>query len=830
MIKHLVLTLFFISFLTLFVVSVVANHFVAISVSAMEYNIERRIVSVAEYLASSVTVEELDKYQKKEDMELQSYKDLHRKLLDFSIKAEVLYAYYIRPNKDSMQYIVDNDFDEKTRVGLDTPPYDAASLPWLLAAREGRSVHSGLGNYTPGWEGLLTGYAPIFDQEGNVKAIAGVDIKDSDIAFARRMISILTVVQIISVVLVFISSLLSFIRFHREARKAEKAQVKADKANETKSRFLANMSHEIRTPMNAIIGMAELALRENMTSTAKEYISTVKQASTNLLSIINDILDFSKIESGRLEIIPTEYMFSSLINDVVNIINMRITDSKLRFEINIDSNIPNALLGDEIRIRQVLLNILSNAVKYTKKGFVSFSVSGEITEDTVFLTIEVADSGIGIKKENLEKLFEDFVRLDFTANKEVEGAGLGLAITKNLVTAMGGDIKVHSEYGKGSTFIVKLPQKIRSHEPFGTIKTTEELGSESVTIKFNAPKAKILIVDDIDTNLKVAEGLMQPYKMEIDLCQSGFAAIEAVKENLYDLVFMDHMMPEMDGIEATKLIREMNSENPRYANLPIIALTANAVSGTREMFLSNGFNDFLSKPIDIVKLDAILAKWLPKEKQEKFEAKIADAGTPEAIEMEIGGIDVKKGVSMTGGTLKGYMQTLAVFHKDGIQKMAEIKKSLETGNYSLYTTYVHALKSASASIGALALSETAKALEAAGRKGDSAFIKQQNAHFLMALEILINNINSVLLANRKNDQKDSVDFETLKNELNNLKAAICIFDSDAIDKAANSLQKFTYMANIGENVENILQKNLIGEYDEAVALIDSLAGQILQQN
>ncbi|MCL1967116.1 MAG: ATP-binding protein [Fibromonadales bacterium] len=823
MIKRLVLTLFFISFLTLFVVSVVANHFVTISVRAMEYNIERRIVSVAEYLASSVSIEELDKYQKIEDMELQSYKDLHKKLLDFSQKADVLYAYYIRPNKDSMQYIVDNDFNEETRVGLDTPPYDASSLPWLLAAREGRSVHSGLGNYTPGWEGLLTGYAPVFDQEGNVKAIAGVDIKDRDLEFARRMISILTVVQIISVVLVFISGLLSLIRLHREARKA-------DKANETKSRFLANMSHEIRTPMNAIIGMAELALRENMTSTAKEYISTVKQAGTNLLSIINDILDFSKIESGRLEIIPTNYMFSSLMNDVVNIIKMRITDSKLRFEINIDSNIPNALLGDEMRIRQVLLNILSNAVKYTKKGFVSFSASGEITKDMVILTMEVADSGIGIKKENLEKLFEDFVRFDFTANKGIEGAGLGLAITRNLVTAMGGDIKVHSEYGKGSTFIVTLPQKIRSHEPFGTIKTAEEHGGENMTIKFNAPKAKILIVDDIDTNLKVAEGLMQPYKMKIDLCQSGFAAIEAVKENLYDLVFMDHMMPEMDGIETAKRIREIVGEYPHCINLPIVALTANAVSGTKEMFLSNGFDDFLSKPIDTVKLDSILAKWLPKEKQEKLEAKVVDASTPEAIEMEIGGIDVKKGISMTGGTLKGYMQTLAVFHKDGIQKMAEIKKSLETGNYSLYTTYVHALKSASASIGASDLSKTAKVLEAAGRKEDSAFIKQQNAHFLIALEILLNNINTVLLANKKNDPKASVDFKILKNELDKLRAAIGIFDSDAIDEAVNSLQRFTQAADVGESIENILQKILIGEYDEAVAMIDDLTGQILQKN
>jgi len=825
--KHLVLSLFFISFITLFVVSVIANHFITISVRAMEYNIEHRIISVAEYLASSVSIEELDKYRKIEDMNLQSYKDLHRKLLDFSKKAEVKYAYFIRPLKDSMQYIVDNDFNDETRVGLDTPPYDAGPLPWILPVLEGQSVHSGLGNYTPGWEGLLTGYAPIFDQEGNVKAIAGVDIEDQDIASARKMISILTAVQIISVVLVFMSGLLSLFRFHEETRKAEKAQIEAEKANETKSKFLANMSHEIRTPMNAIIGMAELALRENMTSTAKEYISTVKQAGTNLLSIINDILDFSKIESGKLEIVPVDYMFSSLINDVVNIIKMRVTDSRLRFDINVDSNIPNALFGDEVRIRQVLLNILSNAVKYTKKGFVSFSVNGEITKDTVFLTMTVADSGIGIKKENLAKSFEDFVRLDFTANKDVEGAGLGLAITKNLVTAMGGDINVCSEYGKGSTFIVKLPQKIRSHEPFGTIKTQEERSGDNIAIKFNALKARILVVDDIDTNLKVAEGLMRPYKMHIDLCLNGFAAIEAVKKNIYDLVFMDHMMPEMDGIEVTKYIREIDDKNPYYANLPIIALTANAVSGTKEMFLANGFNDFLSKPIDTVKLNIILTKWIPKEKQEQLEVKVTDAGDFETTDMKIDGIDVKKGISMTGGTIEGYMQTLAVFYKDGIRKIEEIKNSLETDNYPLYAIYVHALKSASASIGALDLSEIAKSLEMAEKQGDLNYIKLYNHKFLTALGTLLNNINAILLANKKNEQKGSVDFEILKSELNKLKKAIDIFDSDAIYKATEFLQTFTQEADVGDGIENILQKILIGEYEEASAMIDILTKEIL---
>jgi len=531
----------------------------------------------------------------------------------------------------------------------------------------------------------------------------------------------------------FLALTLSFLLFRlaMAKQKADEKNLVTEAASKAKSDFLAKMSHEIRTPMNAIIGMAELALRESRPNIIREHIITIKQAGANLLSIINDILDFSKIESGKLEIIPSDYQFSSLINDVVSIIRMRVVDSNLIFVVNIDCKVPNSLFGDEARIRQAMLNLLTNAVKYTKKGFVSFSVGGEITEDNVFLTIDVTDSGNGIKQEDLRKLFGEFVQIDSASHKGIEGTGLGLVITKKLVNAMGGDISVQSEYGKGSTFTITLSQKIRSPEPLASVENPEEksvlvyepseiyansiictvdnlgvichraendydlreklqmkdytfllvsypllinakaiirelksktqivvlteFGNATADMKldvlampvhsisianilngvsgrfsyssnedasvarFSAPKARILIVDDIGTNLKVAEGLMLPYKMQMDLCMSGAAAIEAVKKHPYDLVLMDHMMPQMDGIEATKLIREMGSENPSYAELPIIALTANAISGIKEMFLANGFNDFLSKPIDTVKLNIVLARWIPKEKQEKMD-------------------------------------------------------------------------------------------------------------------------------------------------------------------------------------------------------------------
>jgi len=728
-------------------------------------------------------------------------------------------------------------------------------------------------------------------------------------------------------------------------------KMKADEMSDRKSNFLANMSHEIRTPMNAIIGFAELALREDIPPSAYEHIFTIKQAGANLLSIINDILDFSKIESGKFEIVPGDYLFSSLLNDVISLIKMRATYAKLRFVVNVDSNIPNALYGDEIRVRQVLLNLLSNAVKYTDKGFVSLSITALNPEyedeeeaaaktDSIVLKIEVKDSGKGIKSEDVDKLFKNFVQVDKEKNKGVEGTGLGLAIINSILKAMGGKVSVSSEYGKGSAFTVTLPQRFRDAAAHAVVEdkegknvliyerrdlyansivdTVRKLGvncipvdgeatldaqvaggsynfiftasalydrtknilqkhksnakvvlltefgdiiadknvailsmpAYSVTVanvlngvsdnshygakaesftRFIAPDARVLVVDDTNTNLRVAEGLLAPYKMRVDTCRSGPEAIEAVQTERYDAVFMDHMMPGMDGLEATKRIRAIHCDSDYYRKLPIIALTANAVTGAREMFLSEGLNDFISKPIDVSKLKSVLDKWIPQELRKSPTEVIATTGESDddidIRKIKIDGVDLEKGLSISGGKGTHYIRTMTMFYEDGFEKIKEIRNCMETGDMQLYATHVHGLKSAAASIGAAAVSEEARALEAAWKENNEIYINEHNAKFLMNLEALLHNIGKLLddiEAMKKKKGGGHVDTDMLKTELAKLKTAMENFDSETIDSATNTLIEYEQAEYFGDKIKNILQNVLIGEYDDALNQIDRL--------
>ena len=762
-------------------------------------------------------------------------------------------------------------------------------------------------------------------------------------------------------------------------RRLQELKGEAEAANRTKSNFLASMSHEIRTPMNAITGMAELLLRGDLSDESRGYAQDIKHAGNNLISIINDILDFSKIEAGKLEIISVKYLLSSLINDSVNIILMRIGEKPLRFFTNIDGNIPNSLVGDEVRLRQILLNLLSNAVKYSEKGNIGLSIIIQKSEEKkVWLKITVTDTGKGIKPEDQEKLFGDFVQVDTKKNRGIEGTGLGLAITRRLCLLMGGDITVKSEYGKGSTFTVTIPQEIFSPEPFASVLDAEnkkilvyegrtcyaksvcwslenmkvpctmvtnqedftaalyrekwfyvfsgyglyekikplmeqpaasfsggqrpplalmvEWGTEayvsgvrfvslpiqsisiantlngkpdrrdyfegsgnSGAIRFTIPQARLLVVDDIATNLKVAEGLLAPYKAAVDTCLSGLQSIELVKraasENReYDIVFMDHMMSEMDGIEATQAIRawekeqdagltadETRSNNRNLRKqIPIIALTANAVVGMREMFIENGFNDFLAKPIDISKLDEILNRWIPKEKRQHGESQKNDHGTEEGglaqgskraygkqsgEKIAIPGVDTANGIAMTGGTLAAYIQVLSMFRKDARDRLPLLQKTQEADPPSadalpVFITNVHALKSASASIGAQEVSSMAAGLEAAGKSGDTAFIREKLPGFLQLLSELTENIGAALKLNETAaaDSESPIDLSLFHKLAEVLKSK----NASEIDRILEEMNNQPLDAQTRDALLKISDEVLMTEFDNALKIINGI--------
>jgi CheY-like chemotaxis protein len=469
-----------------------------------------------------------------------------------------------------------------------------------------------------------------------------------------------------------------------------------------------------------------------------------------------------------------------------------------------------------------LLNLLSNAAKYTSEGFVKFSASGERTGDgRINLTFSVADSGIGIKPEDIEKLFGDFVRVDQNRNVSVEGSGLGLVIARSLCRAMGGDIAVESEYGHGSVFTATIIQTIANDQPLGNIGGKISITPRYEDVRFTAPGVSVLLVDDIATNLMVIKGLLAPYEMNVSTCLNGRKAIELVEKEPFDILFMDHMMPEMNGLEATAAIRAM--EGDYFKTVPIIALTANAISGMREMFLQNGFNDYLAKPIEIPKLNEIMERWIPKEKRVKRERRSRSLAAPSETGIEIEGLDVSRGLAMTGGTVEGYIKVLELYCRDA-EKRLEILASVPDGHsLALFTTQVHALKSASASVGATALSEKAAMLEDAGRRGDMTAISEELDGFREAISLMIERVRHAMPLKEESLEDAESLFD--KAALLRLKEALEAEDIAAADGILNGLRKIPFGKEERDFVSGVSDRVLLSDFKTAA----DMTGELLER-
>jgi signal transduction histidine kinase/CheY-like chemotaxis protein len=553
------------------------------------------------------------------------------------------------------------------------------------------------------------------------------------------------------------------------------AKSEAENASASKSAFLATMSHEIRTPLNAIIGLSEIELQKKLPEDTYINLEKVYNSGSNLLGIINDILDISKIEAGNFEFVLEAYDVTSLINDAVQLNIVRIGTKQIEFEVYIDEMIPARLYGDELRIKQILNNLLSNAFKYTDRGRVTLEVKCEKEDKDVWLIFTISDTGHGIKKENMGKLFSQYTQLDARANRNIEGTGLGLSIAKNMAERMGGTISVESEYGKGSAFTVRLRQEIIDQTPIGkeaaeNLRQYRFIKNKILSriknlIRSYMPYGKVLIVDDVETNLDVVKGLMLPYGLVIDCVSSGREAIEKIREisenssaQKYDVVFMDHMMPEMDGIEAVRIIR--NGIDGEYAKtVPIIALTANALSGNEDMFLSRGFNAYISKPIDIMQMDLALNTWvrnkqteetLKKAEYEKNARARAETSAPSGIfdGLYAEGIDLEAGRERFNNDAS-YLKIIRSYCRHTPELLKKLH-DFSAKNLHPYTVAVHGLKGSSYGICADEIGKYAEALEMAARAEDITTINEKNSGLIKKTEKLLAGLDEIL---QKFDQR-----------------------------------------------------------------------------
>ena len=608
----------------------------------------------------------------------------------------------------------------------------------------------------------------------------------------RRLIIPLSITIFMVVVIVFvvgISMLISDKR-RRISRDLEIETERATAASDAKSEFLSNMSHEIRTPINAILGMNEMVLRVSDDSEVQEYSENIKNAGKTLLGIVNDILDFSKIEAGKMEIIPEEYELASMLNDLVTMIDIRAESKGLALKLEFDKDTPEALYGDEGRIKQVITNLLTNAVKYTENGSVTFKVGYERIaneEDYILLSVFVEDTGIGIKEEDMDKLFLKFERIDEDRNRNIEGTGLGMSITMNLIKMMGSNLEVDSVYGKGSTFGFRLKQKVIRWDPLGDYVSTYRENIAKRTKyheKFTAPSARVLVVDDNKMNLVVFKSLLKQTEVQIDTADSGDEGIELSKAHNYDMIFLDHMMPGKDGIVTLKEMRKDGS-NPNV-NTPVICLTANAISGAKEKYIEAGFNNYLTKPIDTTKLEQMMIEYIPSSKvisREVEESEVAEAvrQIPEDLmKLAEAGINVETGLDNSGDE-KSYRSLLKIFYETIYEQYGQIDGYYEAKDYNNYTIKVHGLKSTARIIGATDFGEEAQKLEDAGKQEDVAYISEHHKGFMEKYKSFAPYLKEIFDNSDADNDKPEAD-ETLMSEMYPmLKSAAENMDCDQLE-------------------------------------------------